>query len=190
MRRDLLLVHREHLLFQVLPHLVVERMRDVLEGAVLALLARHRHEQALGTVDDLDVRDDEALIKHDRYEGLQLLVVHRDDLDVRDFHDGRSFPGPSRELSPPIRATGPSACGTGRRSACGCGTPGNRLPAGRSAPGAPAGSRGRVRSTMTRCRRATSARHPPGPEYPGYDSPGRPGLALPPWRPARARWKG
>src|SRR5215210_7151243 len=56
----LLAVHREHLLLQVLAHLVVERVCDVLERAVLALLARHRHEQALGAVDDLDVGHDEA----------------------------------------------------------------------------------------------------------------------------------
>src|SRR6185436_947199 len=54
-RADLLPIHGEDFLLQVLAHLVVERMRDVLEGPVLALLARHRDEQALGPVDDLDV---------------------------------------------------------------------------------------------------------------------------------------
>ena len=45
--RHLLPVHREHLLLEVLPHLVVQRMRDVLERPVLPLLARHRDEQPL-----------------------------------------------------------------------------------------------------------------------------------------------
>src|SRR5438093_7162410 len=63
LRRHLLPVDREHLLLQVLAHLVVERVRDVLERSVLSFLARHRHEQALRAMDDLDVGHDEALIK-------------------------------------------------------------------------------------------------------------------------------
>ena len=121
MRRDLLLIHRQHLLFEVLPHLVVERVRDVLERSVLALLARHRHEQALRTVDDLDVGHHEALIKHDRDEGLELLVVHRDDLDVRDLHVVRSFPGPNRERALPTAASEPRTFDNDPGRGCGCG---------------------------------------------------------------------
>src|SRR5688572_20209271 len=91
---DLLLVHREDLLLEVLAHLVVQRMCDVLERPVLPLLARHGNEQPLRSVDDLDVGHHERLVKHDRYERLELLVLHRDDLDVCDLHDVRSSPGP------------------------------------------------------------------------------------------------
>src|SRR6185503_10458332 len=59
----LLAVDSEHLLFQVLPHLVVERVCDVLERPVLALLAGHGDEETLRPVDDLDVRHHEALIE-------------------------------------------------------------------------------------------------------------------------------
>src|SRR6187455_3476190 len=61
--RHLLLVDREDLLLQVLPHLVVERMGDVLERPVLPLLAGHRDEQPLRPVDDLYVRHHETLVE-------------------------------------------------------------------------------------------------------------------------------
>src|SRR5207245_2009264 len=68
--RHLLPVDGEHLLLKVLAHLVVERVRDVLERSVLSFLARHRHEEALRAMDDFDVGHDEALVEHDGHEGL------------------------------------------------------------------------------------------------------------------------
>ena len=61
----------------------------------LRFLRRHRDEQPLGSVDDLDVGHDEPLVEDDRDERLELLVVHRDDLDVRDLHGARSSPRPT-----------------------------------------------------------------------------------------------
>ena len=95
-RPDLLPVHGQDLVLEVLPHLVVQRVGDVLESAVLPLLARHRHEKPLRTMDDLDVRHDETLVEDDGNERLELLVVDRDDLDVRDLHGDRSSPMPER----------------------------------------------------------------------------------------------
>src|SRR5207344_2143992 len=93
-RRHLLPVDPEDLLLEILPHLVVQGMSDVLERSVLALLARHRNEEALGSVDDLDVGHDEVAVEYDRDEGLELLIVHRNDLHVRDLHDVGSLPLP------------------------------------------------------------------------------------------------
>src|SRR5207244_1147966 len=83
-----------------------QRMRDVLERPVLPLLAGHRDEQPLRSVDDLDVRHDEALIEDDGYERLELFVIDRHDLDVCDLHVVRSFPGQDLERVPsPAGAT-------------------------------------------------------------------------------------
>src|SRR5512138_931816 len=57
---ELPLVLRQDRALHALARLGVERVRDVLEGAVLAALRGHRHEQAGVPVDDLEVADHEA----------------------------------------------------------------------------------------------------------------------------------
>src|SRR6185295_8686394 len=57
-----------------------------LELAVLLLPAGHADEQPLAALDDLDVVDHEAMVEDDRYEGFELLLLDRKDLDLCDLH--------------------------------------------------------------------------------------------------------
>ena len=75
---DDLAVLGDDLLFELAPRLVVQRMGDVAKRPVLPLLARHRDEQAVRALDDLDVADDETVVEDDRDEGLELVLVERE----------------------------------------------------------------------------------------------------------------
>jgi lysophospholipase L1-like esterase len=68
------------------PRLVVQRMRDVPERSVLALLARHRNEKPVGPLNDLDVANHEAVVEDDGNERLELFFFDREDPDLRDIH--------------------------------------------------------------------------------------------------------
>ena len=185
---DLLAVDPEHLLLEVLAHLVVERMGDVLERPVLPLLAGHRHEQALGAVDDLDVGHHEAVVEDDGHERLELLVVYRDDLDVGDLHVARSFSSVDGPLSEP--ATGPRRPGTGRpttSSPRGPGSPPRQEPA---APSPPAALHRTARSSLRHCPRGPRAGRRSASARPGRARPSLEGPAPLRGRPARDRWRG
>src|SRR5215216_3349262 len=79
-------VLRQHPLLDHSPRLVVQRVGDVLELAVLLLPAGHADEQPVPPLDDLDVVDHETLVKHDRDECLELFLLNRKDLDLCDLH--------------------------------------------------------------------------------------------------------
>src|SRR5436189_83609 len=81
-----LLVAVENLLLDPPPRLVVQRVGDVPERPVLPLLARHRDEQTVGSLDDLDVADHEAVVEDHRDERFELLFLDGEDSDVRDVH--------------------------------------------------------------------------------------------------------
>src|SRR3954468_10073705 len=85
--RNLAVVLGEDGLLHPLAGLAVERMRDVLEAAVLAALRGHRHEQSRIAVDDLEVAHDEAAVERDRHVGLQPFLVHRKDPHLGNLHD-------------------------------------------------------------------------------------------------------
>src|SRR5882672_5942336 len=104
---DRLPVAGQDLVFDFFPRLVVQRMGDVAERAVLPLLARHRNEQPVGAANDLDVADDKAVIDDDGNEGLELLLVDRKHPDVGDLHAQR----PSIRRVSLVRS-GPSVYGT------------------------------------------------------------------------------
>src|SRR4029077_7634683 len=57
-------------------------------AAIGELAARHRHERALGAFDDLQIADDEAIVKRDRAEVLEpfVVVVHELDANFGDNH--------------------------------------------------------------------------------------------------------
>ena len=50
-------------------------LHEVLEGAVAPTAVRHRHEHALGALDDLQTAHDEAVVQRDAGEAAELLVV-------------------------------------------------------------------------------------------------------------------
>src|SRR4051812_43887940 len=77
--------------------------------AVVAQLARrHRQEQAVVPVDQLDVPDDEGVVERQRAERLEAAAVLTTEVDpyFRQFHDaprdkGRGRPEPSDQISEP-----------------------------------------------------------------------------------------
>ncbi len=62
-------------------------MSDVLELAVPLASTRHADEQSVAALDHLDVVHHEAVVEDDRDERLQLLLVDRENFDLRDLHD-------------------------------------------------------------------------------------------------------
>src|SRR5262249_32975245 len=122
---------------------------------------RHRDEEALGALNDLEVADDEHVVEGDAAKGLQTLVAarvvfHELDADFSDLHSRYSFTWHSllrgrRSRPGPILVRGVQATPRGAVRRPGCGR-------GRNRPS---------RSHSSRTRRAT------GPGSPGRSGPER-----------------
>ena len=61
-------------------------MSHVSEGAILAFFARHGDEVSFVPTDDLQIPDDETVVKGDRGVSLQFLLFHREYLYVCNIH--------------------------------------------------------------------------------------------------------
>ncbi len=71
-------------------------LRATVVAAIGQLARRHRDEEALGALDDLEVADDEHVVEGDAAKGLQPLVAarvvfHELDADFSDLHSRYSF---------------------------------------------------------------------------------------------------
>src|SRR5262245_3515747 len=94
-------VFGQHPVLDLLPRLVVQGMRDVPERPVLPLLAGHRDEKAVDSVDDFDIAHHEAVVDDDGDKRLQFVFVDREDADIGDLHARRLILPPSITLLPP-----------------------------------------------------------------------------------------
>src|SRR5262245_19256141 len=84
----------DHEILDLAPRLAVNWLGYIAESAVRPFFARHRNEQAVDALDDLDVTDDEAAVDDDRGEGFQFVLAHGEHSNFRDDH--RFVPRPSR----------------------------------------------------------------------------------------------
>src|SRR3954465_10362990 len=98
--RHLAVVLREDDLLHPLARLAVQRVRDVLERAVLAALRRHRDEQTGVAVDHFEVAHDETVVERDRHVGFQPFLVYRKDPHLGDLHDATPL-----DATPPTEQT-------------------------------------------------------------------------------------
>src|SRR3954471_226086 len=118
--RHLAVVLREDDLLHPLARLAVQRVRDVLERAVLAALRRHRDEQAGVAVDHFEVAHDETVVERDRHVGFQPFLVYRKDPHLGDLHDATPLDAtPPTEQTAADRSARPDELSNGRLPASG-----------------------------------------------------------------------
>ena len=76
----------QHSMLDHLPGCIVEGMGHILETSIFHPSARHRHEQAILTLNHLEISYHEAIINGDRGKSFQLLAIDWIDANPRDIH--------------------------------------------------------------------------------------------------------
>jgi len=80
------MIFRDYFLFDHPARLVIDRMRDILIGAVFAFLTGHRDKKPSGAVNDFQVANHETVIECDRDISLKFIFIDRKDPNFGNLH--------------------------------------------------------------------------------------------------------
>src|SRR5437773_450602 len=121
------LVLRQNAPLHPLAGLTVQGVGDVLELPVLLALGRHGNEDAVGTLNHLQIRNEKTVVEDDRDVGFQPLFLHGEDLYLGDLHWEPPEDSVRRRYSSRVRVrlrnTRASGCRSARRSSASAAAP-------------------------------------------------------------------